>query len=231
MLNTLLIEDDKDLAPLIKEYLELEGITCDIAKTGVAGLQCAKSKNNLSYDCIILDLNLPTIDGLSVCKNLRTNHIYTPIIMLTARDKLNDKLAGFSAGADDYLCKPFEMEELIARIKALTARILYNDELRCDDLIVNISTKTVLRGIKNINLTQIEFNILVYLLINSPKIVSKQKIIDKIWGDEPPESDSLKVHVHNLRKSIDGESRIKLIHTIPGHGYGVYAEGVCELKK
>lgn len=224
MIKTLLVEDDKDLAPLIKECLELEDISCDIAKTGIEGLQLVKSSGNLNYDCIILDINLPLMDGLSVCKNLRRSNINIPIIMLTARDKLDDKLAGFQAGAYDYLCKPFEMKELIARIKALSSRILYNDMLICDDLVMNLSSKTISRGDKNIVLTQTEFNILKYLLINSPKILSKTKIMDKIWGNDWPESDALKVHIHKLRKAIDSDSDKKLIHTIPGHGYGIYIE-------
>lgn len=219
LLKVLLIEDDKDLASLVKEYLNLEGLRCDIEETGTAGLRRAKTRDGLGYDCIILDLNLPLLDGISVCKNLRKNKITTPIIMLTARDRLNDKLNGFDAGTNDYLCKPFEMEELTARIKALSMRKFNNKELICGDLVMDLTERTVRRGTREIPLTSIEYKILKLLLSHSPGILDKQKIAYEIWGDESPDSDSLKVHIHRLRKSIDASGEKPLLHTIKGHGY------------
>lgn len=223
VLEILLIEDDLDLSALIMEYLELEAMHCDNAVTGVSGLKLAKRLDSW-YDCIILDINLPLMDGISLCKELRKSRIFIPIIMLTARDKLDDKLEGFSAGANDYLCKPFEMEELVARIRALSQHRFYDDKFQCGDLIMDLKTKSVRRGNININLTQIEYKILHLLLAYSPQIVNKQKIMFAIWGDEPPESDSLKVHIHNLRKCINLPNTRPLLITIPGHGYLMSSE-------
>lgn len=225
LLKVLLIEDDNDLASLVKEYLNLEGIGCDIEVTGTSGLRRAKNPDGLSYDCIVLDLNLPLLDGISVCKNLRKNRIETPIIMLTARDRLGDKLTGFEAGTNDYLCKPFEMEELIARIKALAHRKFTGNELVCGDLVMNVAEKTVRRGNRNIPLTAIEYRILKILLAHSPRTLDKQQISYEIWGDEPPDSDSLKVHIHRLRKSIELPGEKTLLHTLAGHGYAIKDSG------
>lgn len=219
LLKVLLIEDDKDLSSLVQEYLNLEGLKCDIEETGVGGLRRAKTQDGLGYDCIVLDLNLPLLDGISVCKNLRKNKITTPIIMLTARDRLNDKLNGFDAGTNDYLCKPFEMEELTARIKALSTRKFNDKELTCSDLVMDLTKRTVRRGTREIFLTSIEYRILKLLLSHSPRILDKQEIAYEIWGDESPDSDSLKVHIHKLRKSLDASGEKPLLHTIKGHGY------------
>lgn len=221
LLKVLLIEDDKDLASLIKEYLNLEGLGCDIEETGTAGLRRAKTQDGLGYDCIVLDLNLPLLDGISVCKNLRKNSIITPIIMLTARDRLNDKLNGFEAGTNDYLCKPFEMEELTARIKALSTRKFSGKELVCGDLVMDMIEKTVKRGTRSIPLTAIEYRVLQLLLSHSPRILDKQKIAYEIWGDEQPDSDSLKVHIHKLRKLLEAPGEKPLLHTVKGHGYAL----------
>lgn len=221
LLKVLLIEDDLDLAALVKEYLSLEGIACDIEDTGTAGLRRAKKPEGPGYDCIVLDLNLPLLDGLSVCRNLRKNKIDTPIIMLTARDRLNDKLNGFGAGTNDYLCKPFEMEELIARIKALSRRKFNGSVLSCADLVMDVAERTVSRGDRIIPLTAIEYRILKLLLAHSPKILDKREIACEIWGDEPPDSDSLKVHIHKLRKAVDAPGDKQLLRTVTGHGYAI----------
>lgn len=217
----LLIEDDPDLSTLIMDYLKMEAIKCDNATNGSIGLKLATEDMGKRYDCIILDINLPLLDGLTLCKELRKNKIDTPIIMLTARDGLEDKLEGFALGADDYLCKPFEMRELVARIKALTHRKTQIEELSCADLVMNLKTGEVRRGQKTILLTQIEWKILRLLLASSPGIISKSKIVEEIWGDDPPESDSLKVHMHNLRKHINFEKKPALLHTIARHGYQI----------
>lgn len=220
-LKILLIEDDKDLSSLIGEYLDLEGMGCDMAQTGTDGLELAKKSKGTGYDCIVLDLNLPRLDGLSVCRNLRHNRIDTPIIMLTARDKLDDKLNGFAAGTNDYLCKPFEMEELIARIKALSERKAAGGMLKCGDLSIDLHTKTVRRNNEVVQLTGTEYKILKLLMSHSPKIMDKQTMTYEIWGDDPPDSDSLKVHIHKLRKMIDPPGAKQLLHTIAGRGYSI----------
>lgn len=204
---------------------------CDNAFTGSHGLQLAHSMDNIGYDCIILDVNLPVIDGLTVCKTLRNAGISTPIIMLTARDRLDDKLAGFSNGADDYLCKPFEIKELVARIKTLTKRSRHNSILSCEDLTMDMANKVVCRGTRKIALSMIEWKILRLLLANQPNPVNKQKIIFEIWGDSPPETDSLKVHIHNLRKHIDFPDEKPLLHTFSGHGYAICMESYPQTSK
>lgn len=225
MLKVLLIEDDIDLSSLVREYLALEDIGCDIEETGTSGLRRAKNPDGPGYDCIVLDLNLPLLDGISVCRNLRRSKVETPIIMLTARDRLDDKLTGFGAGTNDYLCKPFEMKELIARIKALARRKFTGNELACGDLVMDLAKKTVRRGDRDIQLTAIEYKILKLLLAHSPHTLDKQQIAYEIWGDEPPDSDSLKVHIHRLRKSIETPGEKTLLHTVTGHGYAIREAG------
>lgn len=225
MLKVLLIEDDIDLSSLVREYLALEDIGCDIEETGTSGLRRAKNPDGPGYDCIVLDLNLPLLDGISVCRNLRRSKVETPIIMLTARDRLDDKLTGFGAGTNDYLCKPFEMKELIARIKALARRKFTGNELTCGNLVMDLAKKTVRRGDRDIQLTVIEYKILKLLLAHSPQTLDKQQIAYEIWGDEPPDSDSLKVHIHRLRKSIETPGEKTLLHTVAGHGYAIREAG------
>ena len=221
VLEILLIEDDPDLSALIMEYLDMESMRCDNAMTGTAGLKLAQDAEGIGYDCIILDLNLPLLDGLSVCRSLRRAGIGTPVIMLTARDRLEDKLEGFSNGADDYLCKPFEMQELVARINVLAHRKYRNSLLQCDSLTMDIAARNASRGGRVLSLSATEWKILHLLLSHSPKPVSKQKLLSAIWGDTPPDSDSLKVHVHNLRRAVDAPGETPLLHTLPGHGYAL----------
>ncbi len=224
VLEILLIEDDPDLSALIMEYLDMESMRCDNAMTGAAGLDLALNGGGIGYDCIILDLNLPLLDGLSVCHELRHRGIMTPVIMLTARDRLEDKLQGFSHGADDYLCKPFEMQELIARINVLANRKYKNSLLQCDSLIMDVAGRSATRGGKRLSLSAIEWKLLHLLLASSPRPVSKQKLLFEIWGESPPDSDSLKVHIHNLRKAVDLPGETPLLQTVPGHGYVLCAK-------
>jgi DNA-binding response OmpR family regulator len=197
MLNILLIEDDLDLADTVVQYLELEGIRCDHAANGMAGLQLAKEGQ---YQVLLLDLNLPRLDGLSLCRRLRTAGDDTPVLMLTARDQLDDKLAGFNAGTDDYLVKPFALQELVARVEVLARR--RSGEVRkltCDDLVMNLSDKTVTRNSIPLKLSPIGWRLLERLLRASPEVVSRQALEEAVWGDEIPDSNSLKVHMFHLR--------------------------------
>jgi DNA-binding response OmpR family regulator len=197
MLNILLIEDDLDLADTVVQYLELEGIRCDHAANGMAGLQLAKEGQ---YQVLLLDLNLPRLDGLSLCRRLRTAGDDTPVLMLTARDQLDDKLAGFNAGTDDYLVKPFALQELVARIEVLARR--RSGEVRklsCGDLVMNLSDKNVTRNSIPIKLSPIGWRLLERLLRASPEVVSRQALEEAVWGDEIPDSNSLKVHMFHLR--------------------------------
>jgi DNA-binding response OmpR family regulator len=222
MLNALLVEDDLDLAQTIVQYLELEQIVCDHASNGVAGLNLARQDD---YDVLLLDLNLPRLDGLSVCERLREEGDDTPVLMLTARDRLEDKIDGFRAGTDDYLVKPFELQELVVRVQALARRRSGQAQiLRCADLTMNLNEKTAMRGGDPIKLSPIGWRLLEVLLRASPDVVSRRALENAVWNDEPPDSDSLKVHIFKLRKAVDGSSAIPLLHTIAGHGFAIRSE-------
>lgn len=219
MLNVLLVEDDIDLAATVVQYLELEGILCDHASNGASGLHFMQ---NNRYDSLLLDINLPKMDGLTVCQKLRDNGDDTPILMLTARDQLDDKIRGFQAGTDDYLVKPFELEELVVRVQALAKRRSGQSRiLKCADLSMNLDSKTASRSDRQLRLSPIAWRLLEILLRASPNVLSRQSIEQSLWGDEPPDSNSLKVHMFNLRKTIDGDFEAALLHTIPGQGFAL----------
>lgn len=219
MLNLLLIEDDIDLANTVVEYLELESIQCDHASNGAAGLQIMAQEN---YDVLLLDLNLPRIDGLSVCQTLREHGDDTPVLMLTARDQLQDKIDGFAVGTDDYLVKPFELAELVIRVKALAKRRSGQVRvLRYSDLEMNLNEKVVRRSNTIIKLSPTAWKILQHLLAIASAVASKSDLERVVWGDEPPDSNALKVHIHHLRKLVDGPYPTALIQTIPGHGFSL----------
>jgi len=219
VLNVLLVEDNLDLAETVIDYLALESISCDFSSNGMAGLQRIEQNQ---YDVILLDLNLPILDGLRLCERIRANGNDTPVLMITARDQLDDKVTGFKVGADDYMVKPFELRELVARIRALSKRRSGQARiLRCGDLEMNLNERTVTRAGQDIKLTPISWHLLETLLRASPEVVSRQKLISGTWGDAPPDSDSLKVHLFHLRKAIDGPFSNSLLHTIVGHGFAI----------
>lgn len=227
MFSVLLVEDDEDLAAAIVDYLELEAMQCDYARTGAEGLgRIITPPADQPYDVVILDRNLPELDGLHVCTRLRAQGNDTPILMLTALDQLEDKLAGFSAGADDYLVKPFAMQELVARLRVLALRRSGQATLlRCGDLVMDLNAHTVEREGRPVSLRPIEWKILYTLLRHSPNVVSKQQLLAAVWGDLPPDSDSLKVHLFHLRKAIDEPFSLRLLHTLPGRGVALREEG------
>lgn len=219
MLNVLLVEDDLDLADTVIQYLELEGIRCAHGANGAAGLQLAKEGD---YQVLLVDLNLPRLDGLSLCEQLRASGDDTPILMLTARDGLDDKLAGFEAGTDDYLVKPFALQELVVRLQALARRRSGQArKLSCADLEMNLSDKTVTRNGILIKVSPTGWRLLESLLRASPEVVSRPALEEAVWGDDIPDSNSLKVHIFHLRKVIDAPFAYNLIHTVPGHGFAI----------
>lgn len=221
-LQLLLIEDDLDLAKAIIDYLELEEIQCDHAANGIAGFTLITQN---PYDAVILDLNLPKMNGLEVCEKIRSLGIDVSILMLTARDTLDDKLTGFSKGADDYLVKPFAMEELIVRAQTLSRR--KSGQVTClkvEGIELNLQAQTVMREGVELKLTPIAIKILKVLMQESPNTISREKLMRSIWGDEQPDSNSLKVHMYNLRKVIDSKEESKLIHTITGRGFAFKRE-------
>lgn len=219
MLNVLLVEDDLDLAQTVIDYLELKEIRCDFYSNGKAGLSAA-SKNQ--YSCIVLDISLPRMDGLTVCETLRQAGMDTPVLMLTARDKLTDKLKGFEVGADDYLTKPFDFPELLARVNALANRKSGSiKSLTVADLTMNLTTKTLTRSGLEVRLSPTGWKILELLLRRSPQVVTKQCLIELIWGDDQPDSESLKVHMFKLREKVDKPFTTKLIQTVGQEGFTI----------
>lgn len=222
MISVLLIEDDLDLAQTVMDYLQLEDISCDHASNGAAGLNLLQQNY---YDVLLLDLNLPRIDGLTVCERLRNEGSDIPVLMLTARDQLTDKQAGFAAGTDDYLVKPFELKELVMRIQALSRRRSGQTQLlRCGDLQMNLQQRQLSRADIKLHLSPTGWRILELLLRESPNVVSRQRLEVAVWGEEVPDSDSLKVHLHHLRKTIDGGFDTTLLHTISGVGIAIRDE-------
>lgn len=215
--RVLLVEDDLDLANTILQFLDIEGYISDYARNGLTGVNLAQSQN---FDVIILDVNLPRLDGLNVCQQLRDKGKTTPILMLTARDSLDDKLAGFKAGTDDYLVKPFALQELAARLNSLANRVSgQSRKLIIDDLILDFDNKIAKRGKSTLNLTPIGWKILEVIARKHPESVSRDTIETQIWLDSPPDTDNLKVHLHKLRSEINKGFEQKLVHTIRGHGY------------
>ena len=219
-MKILVIEDDADIASNIGQYFEDKGHQLDFAYSGNHGLELATDNR---FDLIILDLMLPGKDGISVCREFREKARQdTPILMLTARDTLDDKISGFEAGTDDYLVKPFSLLELEVRVHALTRRGHAKKPsliIKIDNLELNRDTMQVTRASHPIKLKPKAFKILEYLMQNADRVVPRGELIDQIWTDDPPEGEPLRVHIHSLRKKIDKPFERKLIHTVHGIGY------------
>lgn len=216
-INALLVEDDHALASAVIRYLELENIACDYAPSGEIGLSLAKQHD---FSVIVLDVNLPGLNGFDMCHQLRERGEDTPILMLTARDTVADKLTGFQMGTDDYLVKPFDMDELVARIRALSARrSVRATKLRLADLELDLSQKTATRGGKPIALTPTGWTLLETLVKESPNIVTKEQLEQAIWFDSQPDSNALKVHLCRLRQKVDKPFDTRLIHTLANRGF------------
>ncbi len=219
MLNVLLVEDDQDLALTIVQYLDIHGVRCDNASNGVSGLQLIQNNH---YDVILLDLNLPRMDGLSVCREVRREGNDTSILMLTARDELSDKVDGFESGTDDYLVKPFELQEMLVRVRSLAKRKSGQvQRLSLAGLEMDISAQRATRDGVLLKLSPIAWRLLEKLMRESPATVSRNKLEEAVWGDDLPDSNSLKVHMHNLRKIVDKEFETSLIQTVSGRGFAL----------
>jgi DNA-binding response OmpR family regulator len=218
-MRVLIIEDNPDIAANLGDYLEDHGHTVDFAGDGITGLHLAIVND---FDSIVLDLALPGMDGLEVCRKLRQEAGKdTPVLMLTARDRLEDKLAGFDTGADDYLVKPFELQEVEARLNVLASRGRRKSrrELIVGDLAYNVDTLDVSRAGSDIYLNPIGLKLLHCLMESSPNVVSRAELEMKVWGEEMPDSDSLRVHIHSLRSAIDKPFGSNMIQTRHGIGY------------
>lgn len=223
-MNILLIEDNRDLATNMFDFFEAHGHTMDLAGDGISGLHFAATNQ---YDVVVLDLMLPGIDGLTLCKRLRDAGNHTPILMLTARDSLNDKIAGLEAGADDYVVKPFSLREVEARLRSLVRRSQVREgllTLQVGDLTFNAGTLKVTRGDRSIDLPPIPLKLLEILMRQAPRVLTREEIERAIWGDAPPDSDALRAHLHILRNAVDKSSDKPLIKTLRGIGYQISNE-------
>ncbi len=219
----LVIEDNPDLVANLYDYLEPLGYVVDAAYDAKSGLRFARENN---YDTIILDLMLPGMDGLDVCNQLRASGCDTPILILTARDTLKDKLDGFARGADDYLVKPFAMQELNVRLQAIVRRARGDQSremIKVSDLTFDPATLRVTRADKTITLPPIPLKILMLLIRQSPRVVPRKEIERRIWGDIRPDSDALRTHISVLRTAIDKPFREHLLRTVHGIGYQLTA--------
>jgi DNA-binding response OmpR family regulator len=218
--NVLLVEDHRDIAGAIVDFLEQRGFVVDYAADGVTGLHLAVTN---PYDVIVLDVMLPGLDGLAVCRKLREEaRNDTPLLMLTARDTLDDKITGLGAGADDYLVKPFEVRELEARIRSLLRRhrgAVARETYTVGDLTLDTATLQATRDGQALTLTPIGLKLLTVLMRASPRVVTRQQLEREVWGDLLPDSDTLRSHLYTLRKAVDKPFTRKLLHTIPGAGY------------
>lgn len=223
-LNILVVEDNPDLAANIVDYLAGQGHLVDAAGDGIVGLRLACEQE---FDVILLDLMLPGIDGITLCRRLREEACKsTPIMMLTARDTLDDKVLGLGAGADDYLVKPFAMREVAARIQALVRRAgatMVRGELRVADLCLDTATLRASRGGRDISLPPTPLRLLEALMRASPRVLTREELERVVWHDAPPDSDALRSHLHLLRSAIDKPFAVPLLQTLRGIGWQIAA--------
>ncbi len=223
-MHILVVEDEEKLARLIQRVLQQENHVVELASDGEEGLDLALAGE---FDLIILDVMLPRRSGVSVCQELRRRGIKTPILMLTARDAVSDKVAGLDAGADDYLTKPFAFEELLARIRALSRRppsFAPHDRLEVGDLVLDLATREVRRGDRIVELTAKEFALLEFLMRHPNQVLSRDRIIENVWGydsDAPP--NVVDIYIHFLRRKIDQGFPKQMIRSVRGVGYKLQA--------
>ena len=218
-MRVLLVEDEKDLAGIIKQGLEEHGYSVDMAHDGEEGLYMAE---NYPVDIIILDIMLPIMSGLDILKTIRKNEIKAPVIMLTAKDTLKDKIGGLDRGADDYLTKPFDFDELLARIRALLRRggDIKESVIRIADMEIDTARQEVCRGGKHLSLSAKEYALLEYLAYNKGHVLSRFDITEHIYNEEfDLDSNVVDVYINFLRKKVDRDFETKLIHTVRGAGY------------
>jgi two-component system copper resistance phosphate regulon response regulator CusR len=222
--RVLVIEDDIVIANQLSRYLQGEGFSVDIARNGHQGETAALSHD---YSAIILDIMLPVRDGWAVCENLRRARVTTPILMLTARDSIEDRVRGLEGGADDYLPKPFDTRELRARLQSLLRRDKVNrtGKIVIADLEIDTRAHTVRRGGQDIQLTPREFSLLEALARNEGRTLTRDVILDSVWNNEENLLNSVNFHVFALRKKVDSGFSTKLIHTVHGIGYVLRAPG------
>ncbi len=223
-MRILVIEDNHDILANVLDYLQLKGFGVDCAQDGLSGLHLATTGH---YDLIVLDVMLPGMDGVQLCKRLREDgNNEVPILMLTARDALEDRLTGLQAGADDYLVKPFALSELVARIEAILRRT-HGSRKRClavADLRYDLDTLHVTRAGQPLKLNPIGLKLLEILMQKSPAVIRREALEEALWGDDCPDSDSLRSHIHQLRQVLDKPFANPLLHTMHGIGYRLAEE-------
>jgi DNA-binding response OmpR family regulator len=226
-MRILVVEDNRSLVANLFDYFEGLGHTLDAAPDGPTGLHLASTQH---YDAIVLDWMLPRLNGRDVLWRLRNEaNCNIPVLMLTARDELPDKIAGFRAGADDYLTKPFDLPELEVRLEALVARAAGRGRsrvLQVGDLRYDLTTLEVTRGGQILHLFPACRKLLEVLMQASPAAVTRERLEHALWGDDPPEGDALRSHIYDLRRSVDGPYEVKLVQTLPRVGYRL-----CETKE
>jgi DNA-binding response OmpR family regulator len=218
-MKILIVEDEKKVASFLKKGLEQEYYTVDIAHDGKSGLDLALTED---YDLIVLDIMLPMLDGITILREIRNAKMDTPVLMLTAKDSTENKVEGLDSGADDYLAKPFALEELLARVRALIRRKekVKNLILSAEDLTLNTQTHKVTRGSIEITLTPKEYSILEYLLRNKNHVVSRMKLTEHVYEYQfDPDTNVIDVYLNKLRNKIDKDYEPKILHTIRGIGY------------
>lgn len=217
MLRILIVEDEHDIADFVSRGLRLKGYAVDVALDGESALEKLRQE---TPDLVILDLMLPRIDGIEICRRLRAISD-VPVLMLTARDSVGDKVEGLEAGADDYLTKPFAFPELVARVRALLRRRVSDDEvIAVGDLVIRPASREVERAGRALELTQREYELLDLLARNAGRVVNKQTIFEKVWGyDFEVESDVIKVYVRYLRRKVNAPGEPDLIRSVRGIGY------------
>jgi len=224
-MRILIVEDERKVASFIRQGLEEEGYAVDVAADGEAAVDLALG--GTAYDLVVLDVMLPKRDGLAVLRDLRAHRMLAPVLMLTARDRVPDRVAGLDLGADDYLTKPFAFEELLARVRVLLRRAgaQRTPVLRLADLALDPATRRVTRGSRTISLTAREYALLEYFLRNAGRVLTRPMLAEHVWGiDFDPESNVIDVYVGYLRRKIDLPGEARLLHTTRGAGYVLRTE-------
>jgi DNA-binding response OmpR family regulator len=223
-MHVLIVEDEPNIAAYVKRGLEEQRYAVDVARTGREALEWTDA---VVFDLIVLDILLPELDGLSVCRELRTRGVEAPVLMLTARGDVDDRVAGLDAGADDYLVKPFSLRELLARLRAIARRSRDRPRspvLRVADLSLDTRTQQVRRGDRPVTLTAKEYSVLECLMREPNRVLTREAIAEHVWNYEVfNESNVVDVYIRNLRRKIDDPAPLKLIHTMRGAGYRISA--------
>ncbi|MBP2450391.1 response regulator transcription factor [Mycolicibacterium lutetiense] len=221
-MRILVVDDDRAVRESLRRSLSFNGYSVELAQDGVEALEAI---SNDRPDAVVLDVMMPRMDGLEVCRQLRSTGDDLPILVLTARDTTSEKVAGLDAGADDYLPKPFALEELLARMRALLRRTVSDDgsdsqKMSFSDLTLDPVTREVTRGERQISLTRTEFSLLEMLIANPRRVLTRSRILEEVWGfDFPTSGNALEVYIGYLRRKTEAEGEIRLIHTVRGVGY------------